>query len=69
MKEADAPKLDNLYMKANAVDDKMFSEMRSNVLLVSGDHYTKRGAKFWHRIRTSKELDEQTKLRLTKNHI
>ena len=69
MKEIKHDRLDELYRKAATVDDKMFSEMRSNVLLYSGDHYTKKGAKFWHRIRTSKHLDEQTKLKLTKNHI
>lgn len=64
-----APKLDELYRKAEQVDERLFAEMRSNILLVSGNHYTKKGSKFWHRIRTSKEIDEQTKLKLTKNHI
>lgn len=69
MPKLNAAKLDELYRNSNQADDRLFAEMRSNVLLVSGDHYTKKGSKFWHRIRTSKELDEQTKLKLTKNHI
>jgi hypothetical protein len=69
MPKLSVARLDEVYRKADTTDDRLFAEMRSNVLLVAGEHYTKKGAKFWHRIRTSKELDEQTKLKLTKNHI
>lgn len=69
MPKLDEAKLDRIYEEANQVDDKLFAEMRSNILLVSGDHYTKKGSQFWNRVRTSKELDEETKLKLTKNHI
>jgi len=60
--------LDKLYREAEAVDEQIFSEMRSNILLVSGDHYNKRTSKYWERVQTSKGLKESSKLRLTKNH-
>ena len=60
--------LDRLFVAAEQVDDKTFSEMRSNILLVSGNHYTKKGSKFWDRVRNNKGLSESQKLRLTKNH-
>ena len=47
----------------------MFAEMRNNVLLMCGDHYQRKGSKFWNRIRSKQDLSQQQKLRLTKNHI
>lgn len=64
-----ADELDMLYTEADNADQEMFSEMRSNILLVSGDHYQKKGSQFWNRIRTNSDLSKQQKLRLTKNHI
>jgi len=69
MPNLSAAELDVLYTKANSNDDKMFAEMRSNLLLVSGDHYNKRGSRFWNRIRSTKELTDSQRLRLTKNHV
>lgn len=61
--------LNDIYNEADSVDQDLFAEMRSNVLLVSGDHYNKRSSKFWNRIRDNKELSTEQKIRLTKNHI
>lgn len=61
--------LNYLYSEGESCDKELFSEMRSNVLLVAGEHYTRRGSKFWDRIRDSNQLSEKQKLRLTKNHI
>lgn len=61
--------LEALYLEAETCDSGIFSEMRSNVLLISGEHYNKRNSPFFKSIRDSKELSEQQKLRLTKNHI
>lgn len=58
-----------LYTEAEEVDKELFSEMRSNLLLVAGEHYNRRRSEFYRRIRESSELNEQQKLRLTKNHI
>jgi hypothetical protein len=73
IKELDSAELDTYFRDASQVDDSLFSEMRSNILLVSGDHYTNKGTgavrRFWGRLRNSKEINEEAKLRLTKNHI
>lgn len=61
--------LEMLYTTAERENKDLFSEMRSNLLLVSGEHYSKRFAAFSERVRTSAVLTEQQKLRLTKNHI
>jgi hypothetical protein len=62
-------KLNKLYGDADAADKETFSHQRSNVLLISGEHYTKRNTKFWNRIRDNKDISGDQKLRLTKNHI
>lgn len=61
--------LNALYQEGQAVDAELFAEMRTNALLVSGLHYTKRGTRFWNRIRNYQKLTGDFKLRLTKNHI
>lgn len=61
--------LNKWYSEASEIDSSIFSEMRSNVLLVSGDHYTRKSSNFWSRIRDNQQLTEEQKLRLTKNHI
>lgn len=60
--------LNQLYNESDEADRELFAEQRSNILLVSGDHYQKRNSRFWSRIRDSRELNDQQKLRLTKNH-
>lgn len=64
-----ADELDRLYWEADTADKEIFAEMRNNILLVSGDHYQRKGSKFWNRIRSKEDLSQQQKLRLTKNHI
>lgn len=68
-KKHELPDLEKMYTEAEQCDSEIFSEMRSNLLLISGEHYNKRQSSFFRRIRDSKELNEQQKLRLTKNHI
>lgn len=60
--------LNQLYNESDEVDKEVFAEQRSNILLVSGDHYQRRNSRFWNRIRDNRELSDQQKLRLTKNH-
>lgn len=69
MKKYDIDGLNQLYETAQRVDDEVFTEMRSNLLLVSGKHYTKRTSKFFDRLRNTNRLSEVQKLRITKNHI
>jgi hypothetical protein len=61
--------LQSYYTEADSVDQQVFAEMRSSLLLVSGEHYQKRENNFYKRIRDAKDLSDQQKLRLTKNHI
>jgi hypothetical protein len=69
MEKHDSAKLLELYNAADLADKEVFAEMRSNILLISGDHYTKKGSKFWNRIKDDRALSQEQKLRLTKNHI
>lgn len=61
--------LNTLYFEAENADQEILAEQRSNILLVAGVHYNKKGSRYWSRIRSAKELSSETKLRLTKNHI
>lgn len=60
--------LNQLYSQAETADKEIFAEQRSNVQLISGDHYTNKNSRF-DRVRDSKELSPQIKLRLTNNHL
>lgn len=68
-KTHDIAELNRLYTEADQADQEIFSEQRSNVLLVAGEHYSRKNSKYWNRIRDSKDLSTDQKLRLTKNHI
>ncbi len=68
-KTHDLASLNSLYQESDSVDQDIFAEMRSNVLLVAGDHYARKNSKIWSRIRDSKQLSDEQKIRLTKNHI
>jgi hypothetical protein len=63
-------KLREEYRQGEDADKELFAEMRSNLLLVNGDHYN-RG--YWtyfnRRLRDTKDISQDQKLRLTKNHI
>jgi hypothetical protein len=61
--------LNRLYTEGESADSELFAEQRSNVRLVSGDHYTSKNSRFWGRIRDSKQISNEAKIRLTKNHI
>lgn len=68
-KKHDLAALEQLYTDAESCDQAVFSEMRSNLLLISGEHYTRKNSNFYKRIRDTKDLNDQQKLRLTKNHV
>lgn len=61
-------KLNELYDKASSVDEKLFAEMRSNVLLNSGEHYKRISRNLDSRLRSA-GASKDTRIRLTKNHI
>jgi hypothetical protein len=64
-------KLNKLYAEADEKDREVFSEQRSNILLIAGDHYSKINSRLTSQMRqTSKTLAlSEQKLRLTKNHM
>lgn len=67
--EMNLEKLNEWYKEAEEIDKSLFSEQKSNVLLVAGEHYSRKSSKYWGRIRDSKSLSSEQKLRITKNHI
>jgi hypothetical protein len=69
MKKHNLAELNQQYKDAESCDDEVFAEMRSNLLLVSGNHYSKKTSSFHSTIRNSQKLTENQKLRLTKNHL
>jgi len=68
-KKHDHAALEKLYLEADTIDKEMFAEQRSNLLLIAGEHYQRRQANLFRRIRDSKDLNDEIKIRLTKNHI
>jgi len=60
--------LNSLYNDSEEVDKSVYAEMRTNVLLVAGDHYAKKSVDFTTRNRESGR-EEPNKIRLTQNHI
>lgn len=61
--------LNTLYRESETCDKDLLSEMRTNLQLVSGDHYNRQGSRYWNRIREAKQLAPEIRLRITKNHI
>lgn len=61
--------LNKIFSEAELADTELFAEQRSNCLLVAGEHFTKRSSKFLQRVRDSKDLSSESKIRLTKNHV
>ena len=64
-----ATELEKKYNDAVQADQADYDEKRTNILLVSGFHYSKKTQNQFNRIRESKSLSDDTKLRITKNHL
>jgi len=61
--------LNQLYEDGTKIDEKTYAEMRSNILLVSGEHYSKKNLNTSkNNIRSSAKSAETLKLRITKNY-
>lgn len=69
MKKLDHNELMRLYKDGEQVDNHLYAEQRSNLLLVAGSHYARKGSRFWNRVRDDARLTEEQKIRLTINHI
>jgi hypothetical protein len=65
----DIGQLNKLYQSGESIDREVFAEMRSNILLVAGDHFSKRGSRAFNQIRDNRDLTDYQKLRIFKNHI
>lgn len=61
--------LNQCLEEAKSCDKDLRSEQRTNIQLVAGDHYNRHGSRYWNRLRESKQVSPELKLRLTKNHI
>lgn len=61
--------LNEMFTRGVECDKPEFAKMRSSLLLIAGEHYNKRSSRFMERIRSSQDLSNEVKLRLTKNHI
>lgn len=61
--------LNRIYQEAETVDKELFADMRSNVLLASGDHYSRKISPYVTRLRENQAIPESTRLRITKNHV
>lgn len=67
-KELNVAELNRIYDEAEQADKEVFAEQRNNLLLIAGEHYSKKNS-FQLRVRDDKNLNENQKLRLTKNHV
>jgi hypothetical protein len=63
--------LNKIYTESEAADKEVYAEFKSNILLISGDHYNKKTSRVYNRIRSTAPdgSPDSQRLRLTKNHI
>ena len=58
-----------LYKSGESADSALYAEQRSNLMLVNGNHYSRKNSRFWNRVRDDRGLSNDQKIRITKNHI
>jgi len=61
--------LEAKYNDGLQADQVIYDEMKHNVLIFSGEHYSKTNKKFKERLRRTENIPYDTKIRLTKNHL
>lgn len=64
----DIGELNELYTKADSADASLFSEMKSNVLLVNSEHYRHLDRRLTDRTQGNDSISDRQKIRITKNH-
>lgn len=69
MAKKSAEEINSYFEEAETVDREVFAEMRSNVLLLAGEHYSKRDRNRDTFRDKSQRSHEQFKLRIVKNHL
>jgi hypothetical protein len=67
--EYDLNSLETMYLSADSCDKELFAEQRSNLLLIAGEHYNRLRSNFFKRLRDSRSINNESKIRLTKNHL
>lgn len=60
---------DRMYTEGESCDTEDFSEKRSNVLLVAGEHYNRKRLNLNRRLREFSDVSSEHRLRITKNHV
>jgi hypothetical protein len=68
-KELKHSDLIKFYKDGEQADNAIYAEQRSNLMLVAGNHYTRKGSKFWNRIKEDRGTTSEQKIRVTSNHI
>lgn len=68
-KELKIGDLNKMFEDGVTQDKEIFAEQRSHVLLINGDHYSKRNWKWLEHVRQNTTLDTDQKIRLTRNHM
>ena len=68
-KKPDIGVLNGYYTDGDSCDQPIFAEQRSSILLVSGEHYNNKNTSFFKRLRDARSLNDEQKLRITKNHV
>lgn len=61
--------LNKMYDDGISVDKEVAAEQRSNILLISGEHYNKKNWKWQTHVRENTNIDQEQKIRLTRNQI
>lgn len=69
MPKLNLEELERLYQEGIQTDESVYAEMRSNILLVSGEHYSRKRTRLYQTLRDTRNLNERQKLRLVKNHM
>lgn len=57
------------YREGINVDNPIYAEQRSNLMLVAGNHYARKGSRFYNRVRNDQGMAREQKIRITKNHM
>lgn len=69
MKPYKIDELNKLHDDSKSLDREAISEFRSNILLISGEHYSKRLNDLWQRNRVNGITNDPYQLRITKNWL
>lgn len=69
MKPYKIDELNKLHEDSKSLDREAIAEMRSNILLVAGEHYSRRLNELWQRTRTNGLTQDPYQLRITKNWL